>query len=528
VIHSGAAHAARDADVPRHRDRPSRRKAGLGILAGPLPLAAVLVIQAALGLRLIWSNTAFQDEALYLWAGHLELSHLLNGAPIASAFQGYFSGAPVIYPALGAVADSAGGLAAARLLSLCFMLISTGLLWSATKRLFDPRSAIIAAAMFAGAASVQFMSALATYDAMALMLLAAAAWCALRSGDCRRRSQVMLLVAMVVLLVLANATKYGSLLWDPVVVALAALTDGRYRGWLSGLVTGIAAIAGLVVALLCVLLVAGPGYWDGIMTSTLNRPPGPTRSFAVLQNAGYWIGAVAVLALVGAVVLTRARPGRARALIGWTLFAAVLLAPIEQARIHTNVSLFKHVGYGGWFAAIIAGYGIATLSRPAGARIRRTLTVIAAAALATLGVVGAMTASHHYDNWENTTALTTALRPLVTQSHGPSLAEEPAVLNYYFRQSGTKWSNTFTFEYYDRTTREHLTGLPAYAAAIRHHYFALVIIGFTTTTKATDQAIENDVRQNPSYRLMASVPWVVGSHSGHYLIWRYQPAARRK
>lgn len=32
----------------------------------PLPLAIVLVVQAALSLRLVWSNTAFGDEALYL------------------------------------------------------------------------------------------------------------------------------------------------------------------------------------------------------------------------------------------------------------------------------------------------------------------------------------------------------------------------------------------------------------------------------------------------------------------------------
>ena len=78
-------------------------------------LLAVLAVQAALSLRLVWSNTAFQDEALYLWAGHLEWSHWLYGAPMP-AFQNYFSGAPVVYPTLGALADTYGGLASARLL----------------------------------------------------------------------------------------------------------------------------------------------------------------------------------------------------------------------------------------------------------------------------------------------------------------------------------------------------------------------------------------------------------------------------
>ena len=32
------------------------------------PLVIVLVLQACLSLRLLWSNTAFADESLYLWA----------------------------------------------------------------------------------------------------------------------------------------------------------------------------------------------------------------------------------------------------------------------------------------------------------------------------------------------------------------------------------------------------------------------------------------------------------------------------
>ena len=69
-------------------------------------------MQAILSLRLTWSNTAFQDEGLYLRAGHLEWARWLHQAPIPD-FPSYFSGAPVIYPPLGAVADSLGGLAAA-------------------------------------------------------------------------------------------------------------------------------------------------------------------------------------------------------------------------------------------------------------------------------------------------------------------------------------------------------------------------------------------------------------------------------
>jgi hypothetical protein len=87
----------------------------------PWPLLAVLAVQAALSASMLWDRTAFGDEALYLSAGHLEWSHWLHGTPIP-AYPAYFSGAPVVYPPIGAIADSLGGLTAARLLSLVFML----------------------------------------------------------------------------------------------------------------------------------------------------------------------------------------------------------------------------------------------------------------------------------------------------------------------------------------------------------------------------------------------------------------------
>ena len=75
-------------------------------------LVLIMVLQAVLTLRM--SNTAFEDEGLYLYVGHLEIRHFLHGAALQGDYPSYFSGAPVLYPVLGALADSIGGLAAAR------------------------------------------------------------------------------------------------------------------------------------------------------------------------------------------------------------------------------------------------------------------------------------------------------------------------------------------------------------------------------------------------------------------------------
>ena len=348
---------------PDHRGRlpTSRLPSGVrGVLAVRWPLFAVLAVQAALSLRLVWSNTAFQDEALYLRAGHLEWAQWLHQAPIPN-FPAYFSGAPVIYPPLGAVADSLGGLAAARVLSLCFMLGVTSLLWATTARLYGRRAALLAAGLFATLAGTQFLGALATFDAMALFLLTLATWLGVRSADCQVRTRTALLVTAGVILAAADAVKYATALFTPVVLIVVALAAWRRPGrgrWLAALLTMACSWLVLIVA---AVAAGGRTYWLGVTASTLARPPSDAPVTTVLRSAYIWTSLILVLAALGAVLASRGQ-GRGK-LLPAVLAAAALLVPAEQARLHTTVSLQKHVVFGAWFAAIAAGYAMARLSR---------------------------------------------------------------------------------------------------------------------------------------------------------------------
>src|SRR5580698_6462216 len=189
--------APADAAARRHD-----RAASLSI-APAWGLAAILIVQALFSLRLVRADTAFQDEAAYLWAGHLEWAHWLHGAPIPP-FSSYFSGAPFIYPPIAALADSAGGLTAARILSLVFMLAATGLLWDTARRLFGARAAFFAAALFAVLGPVLHLGAFATYDALSVFFLGLAIWLVVRAGD--RQNATAWMIAAGVALALANAT----------------------------------------------------------------------------------------------------------------------------------------------------------------------------------------------------------------------------------------------------------------------------------------------------------------------------------
>ena len=173
-----------------------------------LPLLVVLVVQAGLSVRLVGADTAFQDEATYLWAGHLEWAHVLHGTPLPP-FPAYFSGAPVIYPPLGA----AGGQRrrAGRAPGCCRWCSCSGATVAAVGRggrLFGRRAAFFAAALFALSGPTLHLGAFATYDAMSLFLLALAAWLRGR-GPGTAGEATGWMAAAGVLLALANATAYS-------------------------------------------------------------------------------------------------------------------------------------------------------------------------------------------------------------------------------------------------------------------------------------------------------------------------------
>ena len=189
--------------------------------APPASGTVICALQAALSLTLVWSNTAYIDEADYLWVGHLEIAHWLHGTSWPSAYaERLFSGSPVIYPPIGALADSIGGLAGARILSLAFMLGATVLLYLTASRLIGRGGAVFAATLWALSEPVMRL-AFATFDPLSVLLTALSAWFIVQAGWRRRGGAFV--TAAAVALALANVTAYSGIVIDPVVIAFAFL-----------------------------------------------------------------------------------------------------------------------------------------------------------------------------------------------------------------------------------------------------------------------------------------------------------------
>jgi 4-amino-4-deoxy-L-arabinose transferase-like glycosyltransferase len=483
-------------------------------------------------LRLVRADTAFQDEALYLWAGHLEWAHVLHGTPLPQ-FPAYFSGAPVIYPPLGALADSIGGLIAARVLSLVFMLGATATLWFTSARLYGRRAAFFAAALFAVLGPTLLLGAFATPDAMSLFLLALAAWFVVRAGD--RQDATGWMLAAAATLVLANATSYPSALLDPVVILLALVVAWPSPGPRLAIARAVSLLAIVALLITLLLLIGGSRYLAGVEQTTLARVGGSDSPLSVLAQSWSRTGVIVVAASCGAVVSWVTQPRRPQTWLLTMLALTALIVPAEQASTSTLASLNKHVDLGALFAAIAAGYAVDRLVATSAAGHMRVVTSSACVIALCLPVtVGASQSRALSTSWPDSSSLVAILRPLVDHGTGRLLVEDPSVAEYYLSVGSQweRWSSTRNIV----LTAGKFTGGPSdkagivgdgnagtFAEYIMINYFSVIALNFADTT-SLDQSIAADLKRNPQYRKIEVVPYSVdGSTTGEYVIWRYEP-----
>lgn len=467
---------------------------------GIRPLLLILAIQAVLSARLLWANTAFQDEALYLWAGHLELAHWSSGTPIPD-FSTYFSGAPVVYPPLAALADSIGGLAGARLLSLIFMLGSTTLLFYTARRLYNRRVAIMASAFFGTLGWADQLGAFATYDAMAVFLTALSAWQVVRA---RGRLSEPLLIGAGITLAFADAAKYAAVLWNPIVVGLVVLTATE-GGWLRKLsrATRLVVYSGSVVYM--ALKLGGHGYMQGLDFTTLHRQiVTGTPPLKVLDITWGWLALLVLMAFLG-IFLSWYDQGRPNAL-PVLLFLAGILAPVAQAHESDITSLHKHVVFGAWFLCIMTGYAaskISYLDNKLSHGVLISLVVLLAGMIS-----GCLEVNAYSGQWPNVSRTMPALASAIRTAHCPCLVfqEDPA---HYYLSSGLLSGEVvgpYSFTFHDSHTWETIRGAQAMAAAIADEYFGVVEID-ASQGDAEYHLITGALRSSGQYILTSSVPW---------------------
>ncbi len=218
----------------------------------------------------------------------------------------------------------------------------------------------------------------------------------------------------------------------------------------------------------------GKTYIRGVMYTTLDRQITSTNSsfWAVLRESWSWVGLVFALALIGTVV-SFVLPGRAR----WvcvTLTAAVLLAPLHQAQLHTTVSLHKHVAFGAWFGAIAAGYALAKVREVNAAKAWRAGAITVAI---TAFIRDPQATQLFVDGWPNTSLMTAYLAKMIPADGCPCLIAQQSPVSYYLPELAS-YDIVGPYSFYYRTSSGHTMthGIRAYEAAIRRHFFSVIEI----------------------------------------------------
>jgi Dolichyl-phosphate-mannose-protein mannosyltransferase len=510
---------------PEPPPRPARslreRLAGLirGIGVSRWLLVGILALQALLSHRN--QNTAFEDEALYLYSGHLELGHLLSGTPLQIDFSSYFTGSPVLYPVLGAIMDQFGGLTGARVMNLAFMLGTTTLLFMTAKRLFDERVAVWAAALFSLTEATIFLGYFATYDAPSIFMFALAGWIVVRTAPANWPLYPLAAFPAV----LGAGTEYASVLYIPTVVVMSGLAALPYHGRRAlfrpvVLTIVIAAMVGGALKL------AGKSYVSGVVNSTAGRTRGATQATTILTEGLEWGGLLFAVAVIGAWFYIR-RPPRTeegfapapprgwRVVLALVLVGGALIPLVYQIHLLTDVSFQKHIGFGLLFAAPMAGYGMVRLIGNHFSRLQLGIGIWVVAL-----AVGLSQTHNMFYGWPNTNQLISAMRKY-QKPHGEYLVEVDEVPIYYMRGDADaepdQFTSTFNIGYVNKTG-QYLTGNAGYEAAVKDGYFQMIVYN-GLTTPSVDQLLTTLLNSDSSYELAAAIPESDAYGTSTYYIW---------
>lgn len=487
--------------------------AGFNRIAFRLPLPLILLMQAVTSLIAL-RNTAFQDEALYLFAGRQIILSWLGKAPYLEPYGLYFSGYPSFYPVIGGSLDFLGGLEAARMFSLLCMLIVTVCVYRITMQIFDRKSALIAAFLFACEGSVLFLGRLATYDAFCLCLLALAMLLCLRAS---KADSAQMCLVIGPLLMLAVAAKYIGLLFVPTVLALLAWWSWRRRGLEEMLVRLGIALFSLAASGFIFFLNMDKQVLTGLSFTTTNRVSSGAMPVAVIQHIAIMEGIFLGLGFLGLFFC-----GRQRLPLGLLLFGSVLLVPLYHTYKGEFVSLDKHLAFSMFFLAPLAGFAITSIAdllqkRPFCSVRLSQVTVLVFCLL--IFPPGLQQARNLYEGWPSSTQLTMLLRPRVQPGVGHYLAEDYDVLRYNLKNETDlwQWSSLDYFTYTDKENH-NLAGEAAYKAAIQEGFFDLIELSYGYHTPLAMQIAQNLIASN-HYELIARIPIHNSYGSGYFWVW---------
>lgn len=483
------------------------------------PLLLILALQGIISLATL-HNTAFQDEALYLYAGRQLFRYYWMGGPVPlDHYAFYFSGYPGVYPLLGGMLDMIGGLELARAFSLFSMMGVNTIIYASTQKFFQRPAAIFASATYASLGTVLFVGRLATFDALCLFLIALATATAFQVSTSRHAWLSLLIGPLLVLSILA---KYAAMLFALPVLGILVFCSIIFLGWWRMLLRLAMTLVTLAISLVVAYLIIDKAAFHAIVGSTTNRVSLIEKSrlelfLHVIQMGGIVYAAAAIgLALVYFHY-------RRFFLIALLLFASSWLVPAYHIYKQEAVSLDKHMSFGLFFAAPLAGCALAWLS----GHIRQTFAdgdgrywPAGLSVVLLVFSLGMQQSQTIYASWANTSDLSYVLHTQMRDGSGRFLVEDIEVARYDTKDVSELWQwNGVQYFYYVTASNQQLLGDEALKQAIQDRYFALVELSFNYQP-AEAHFIAQQMVNTRNYDLISRVAFHNSFGTGHFYIFR--------
>ena len=484
------------------------------------PLFLILATQAIVSLATL-HNTAFQDEGLYIYAGQQLFRYWMGGPAPLENYAFYFSGYPWVYPVIGGILDKVGGLELARAYSLfCMMGVNT-IVYFCTKKFFQRSAAIFASAAYASLGTVLYLSRLATFDAMCLFLIALGTGLAIKIGT-SRHSWLALLIGP--LLMLSILTKYAAMLFSLPVLGVLVFTSLAFLGWWRMILRLVLALISLAGSMVTTYYFVDKSAFHAISGTTTNRvaeiiKPRPELFLHALQMGGL-VWAASLVALV--LIFRMDKRFRLTALL---LFGSSWLVPAYHIYEQEGVSFDKHLAFGLFFAAPLAGFALAWISGYVQhsfsfARVKGRHWLVGLSVILLIFMLGTQQSQTIYTQWAHTGGLSRELHTQIRDGGGRLLAEDIEVARYDAKDITEPWQwNGVNYFYYAPPGAQPLLGDPALTQAIKDRYFAVIELSFNYYPyEATFIAKQMIATRN--YDLIATIPFWNSFGMGHFYLWR--------
>jgi hypothetical protein len=207
------------------------------------------------------------------------------------------------------------------------------------------------------------------------------------------------------------------------------------------------------------------------------------------------------------------------------LFASALLMPAYHVYKQEAISFDKHLAYGLFFAAPLAGYALAWLSGYAPRQVsgsHRGYWLAGAAVIIALLTVGLRQSHRLYHDWANTWSLSHALHTQLRDGSGLIFAEDVEVARFDAEDISKEWQWQSFYYSYVTVGHQKLFGPPAIIQALKHRYYNFVELSFNYFPGQA-HALAKQMAATRNYDLISIIPFRNSYGRGHFYLWRSTP-----